>query len=106
MKKLTTLILIALISIISFGAVKDTTKQIESKIGYFVVVTHNNKYTIIKTESLTEVYTIAETVFPGNCIQLEKELKNTLYFDIYTAEKGIYVEKKRINKKGKFRRIK
>jgi hypothetical protein len=76
------------------------------KTGYLVVITKDCKYSAIKTESLTEVYTLAETVFPGNCLQVEKVLKTSPYFDIYNSEKGIYIEKKRITKNGKYRRLK
>ena len=78
----------------------------ETKIGYWIVVTDGKKNTVIKTENLLEVYTIAETVFPTNCIEFEKELKNAPYFEVNSYSKGIYIEKKRINKNGKYRRIK
>ena len=78
----------------------------ETKIGYWIVVTDGKKNTVIKTENLLEVYTIAETVFPTNCIEFEKELKNAPYFEVNSYSKGIYVEKKMINKNGKYRRTK
>jgi len=78
----------------------------ETKIGYWIVVTDGKKNTVIKTESIVEVYAISGVVFPWNCVNFEKELSKSPYFQMYNYDKGFYVEKKIINKNGKYRRTK
>lgn len=108
-----------LISILAFlvlsGAITDTfaskpdncaKKDSASKIGYLIVVEQGNKLTKFKSESLVEVYSIAEMVFPQNCISFEKELSKSPYFEISNANKYLYVERKIMSKTGKFKRAK
>lgn len=75
-------------------------------IGYLVVTDTAGKIEAKKALKLVEVYTIAELVFPNNCVNFEKELQKSPYFELRSREKSVYIEKKRINKHGKFRRLK
>lgn len=101
--------------VVSFWAIPDTfaskpdnsaKKDSASKIGYLVVVEQGNKFTKFKTESLVEVYSIAEMVFPQNCISFEKELSKSPYFEISNANKYLYVERKIVGKRGNLKRAK
>ena len=88
----------AQISIISFGSIKDTSKQKELKYSYLIATKNGNLHTKTKTKSIAEVYTMAEVVLPGNCIDFKNHFKYQKYFEIRTDKKEIYIEKKKLKK--------
>lgn len=76
-------------------------------IGYHVVIQKNGKFQKpLNTESLAEVYAYINVYFPDFCADIETELKKSPVFIQETFKNQIYVEKKRITKTGKYKRIK
>ena len=76
------------------------------KTGYLVAVTsHTEGLQITKTRQLTEVYALSEIHFPGNCVDFGQELRHSVYYIIENQHKGFFVEVKKINKKGKYKRL-
>lgn len=76
-------------------------------IGYYVVIQKNGKFKPpLKTKSLAEVYAFIQVSFPDFCADIESELKHSPVFIHETFKNQIYVEKKRITKAGKYKRIK
>jgi hypothetical protein len=69
-------------------------KTDSSKTGYYVVIDYGKEIEKVKTISLAEVYALAEQVVPGNCINIEKQLKKTKQpsFEMYVGDTGIYIE--------------
>lgn len=92
--------LILLLIIISMSAY--------SRTGYWIVISHNRETKIVKTEKLVEVYTLLALYFPGNCIEVEKELDSGRWplFEIRNGSTELYIEKREIDKKGNYKRIK
>lgn len=75
-------------------------------IGYWIVTYDTeNGFKRIPTFELVDVYTVAETMFPSNCIDFKKELKEHIYVEIEVYGKAFYVEVKKINRNGKFRSL-
>lgn len=74
--------------------------------GYWIV-TYNTEegYKTTPTVDIVDVYTIAETYFPGNCINFEKQLKESIFTELEVNGKSVYVEVKRINHKGKLKKL-
>lgn len=87
-----TLSLLTLIVLITISAVAKPQQQL----GYFICIDSGTKYAIEKTTDIVEVYAIMEICFPGNCIELEKQLYRTEkpVFEMYVGDLGIYVELK------------
>lgn len=83
-------------------------KQKDSiNIGYHVVIQKNGRFEPpFKTKSLAEVYAFIQVSFPDFCADIESELKHSPVFIQETFKNQIYVEKKRITKSGKYKRIK
>ena len=76
-------------------------------IGYYVVIEKNGKFEPpLKTQSLAEVYAFIQVYFPDFCAELENELKESPVFIQETFKNQIYVEKKQLTKKGKYKRLK
>ena len=76
-------------------------------IGYHVVIQKNGKFQKpLNTESIVEVYAYINVYFPDFCADIESELKHSPVFIQETFKNQIYVEKKRITKAGKYKRIK
>lgn len=78
------------------------------KIGYLVSseTEVRKKPNIKKTENVELVNSIVNNYFVDLNFKVEKNMKNTNWFIIETDNKTVYVERKKINKKGKYRRIK
>ena len=76
----------------------------KDSIGYWVVC-NGTETTVYKCKTIEKATEILKTYFPDNCISLEKELKHSNYFRIETEIKCYYIEKKRINKRGKYRKL-
>lgn len=73
--------------------------------GYYIVLRTDTIPVKIETKEIVEVYTVAALAIPENCINFEKLFDETLYFRYTTQKCDFYVEKKRINKRGKYKRI-
>lgn len=94
-----------LLIVFVLGMALSALSQQPANIGYKVVYAINGKTERpVKTQSLPEVYAIAETCMPGNCINFEKELQKNPFFDMGNFNRSFYVEIRRI-KNGKFRRM-
>ena len=78
------------------------------KTGYLVatVTEWGKKPNVKKTENVELVNRIVNNYFVDLNFKVENEMKSTNRFIIETDLKTVYVERKRINKKGKYRRIK
>ena len=78
------------------------------KTGYLVatVTEWGKKPSVKKTQNVELVNRIVNNYFVDLNFKVENEMKKTNRFIIQTDQKTIYVERKRINKKGKYRRIK
>ena len=76
------------------------------KVGYLIVIDNGKKLEVIKTTELVEVYAAAEIVSPGNCINFENELNKSPFIEIRSGNKSVYIEKKKVGKNGKLKRIK
>lgn len=75
-------------------------------IGYWIVTYDaENGYKPTGTTEIVDVYVIAEQYFPGNCIDFEKQLKESVFFQIESDSKVFYVEVKKIKFNGKFKRL-
>lgn len=78
-------------------------KKIET--GYLVCITGTGKTNCKQVLKLETAIEIVELHFPGSNIDFKKELKHSRYFQVLTENKGIYLEKKRISARGRYRRI-
>ena len=99
MKTLLTTILIAL-----------TLSVAAQEHGYLACTTGSTEIVCKKVQKIETVQEIFEFHYPGYCIDIEKEMKHSNYFEIITENRGIYIEKKRLKRKKngkiKYRRIK
>lgn len=81
----------------------NTGKKLPLTIGYLVAIeSKHEKLEIIRTLDLVDVYTLSEIHFPGNCIDFEKELQQSVFYELHSRSKTFYVELKRINNNGRF----
>ena len=87
-----TLSLLTLIVLMTISAVAKPQQQL----GYLVCIDTGKDLVIEKTTELAEVYAIMENVFPGNCINVEKQLYRTEkpVFEMSSGYLAIYVELK------------
>lgn len=76
------------------------------KIGYYVFIKKGIDISEAKTESLDSVYLLIEEKYAGACFNIELELSESPCFQFLAFKKEIYVEKMRINKRGKYKRLK
>ena len=78
------------------------------EVGYLVatMTESERKPNIKKTEKVEMVNRIVNNYFVDLNFKVETEMKNCNMFLIGTEKKTVYIERKRINKKGKYRRIK
>jgi len=79
--------------------------QGQTQYGYFIAIETNNKTTIRKTKSLQTLKTIISEYYPKSEIDLKEMFSGTVYFEIGNSNKRFYVEKKKINKRGKYRKL-
>lgn len=96
------LIIVILLIALFPKAAQSADKQ---QIGYLVCINSGAKHAIEKTTEIAEVYAIMELCFPGNCIQIEKQLYRTEIpvFEMYVGDMGVYIELKivkRVKKNG------
>ena len=78
------------------------------KTGYIVATfpEWGKKPSVKKTQNVELVNRIVNNYFVDLNFKVENEMKKTNRFIIQTDQKTVYVERKRINKKGKYRRFK
>ena len=82
------------------------TAKTSLKIGYYVFVMKCGKVSELKTESLAEATIFIGLFYTDFCEDLNYQFQFTPYVRILALEKEIYVEKMRITKKGKYKRLK
>jgi hypothetical protein len=99
MKKLITILLLLL-------TIAVTAKDYE--IGYLIVVYENfgNGSTVKRTKDITIAECLLKEKFPNINLDLQHELNYSRYVEIENEETTFYIEVRRINKNGKYRRIK
>jgi hypothetical protein len=99
MKKLITILLLML-------TITVTAKDYE--IGYLIVVYENfgNGSTVKRTKDITIAECLLKEKFPNINLDLQHELNYSRYVEIENEETTFYIEVRRINKNGKYRRIK
>ena len=90
---------------------KSKSQQIEMsknslKIGYFVLVKKSCHVTELKTQSLTDAEKFIHLFYPEFCENLEYQFQFSPYYSVLAYQKEIYIEKMRITKCGKYKRIK
>ena len=83
-------------------------RQSDVKTGYFVAVVTGwgEKPTVKKTQKPDLVNSIVGNYFTDLNFNVLVHMNNSNRFIIETDTKTLYIEKKRINKNGKYRRIK
>jgi hypothetical protein len=74
-------------------------------VGYHVFYQTGKKLEQVKTTELVEVLTLAQLIIPGNCIDIAKGLTKQPFFYAEFSGRTFYVEIKKINKRGKYRRM-
>jgi hypothetical protein len=75
-------------------------------IGYWIVTYDTeNGYKPTGTTEILDVYVIAEQYFPGNCIDFDKQLKESVFFKFESDSKVFYVEVRKVKHNGKFKRL-
>jgi hypothetical protein len=80
--------------------------SLPSALGFLVAIDNpGERLQLVKTTSLTEVYALSEINFPGNCIAWEKELGKSVFYQIESRNRCFYVELKKVNKNGKYRKV-
>jgi len=77
----------------------------DHKIGYLVATTGTERIKIHKVKTIEQATEIFKIMFDTDCVTLEKQLKYSDYFQILSENKGFYIERKIITKKGRYRRI-
>jgi hypothetical protein len=81
--------------------------EAQDSIGYYVSYRSvEDGITHLKTTSLAEVLTIVDLIYPNHCFNVKAVVKKEPYLFIDTYNKGVYIEMKRINKRGKYKRFK
>jgi len=80
----------------------------QEKLGYMIVITTNNRIeSPVKTEKINNAQKLLDSNIPNTCIKLSDELSGwPPYFYIEKGNKTFYIEKKWINKRGKYKTLK
>lgn len=104
MKTIITVLLILIAFTVSARKYKDY------KIGYYIVIENSdNKKQVVKTENITEVAVLLQNTINWvdvNTMNLEAILEYKRYIELEDDKSYFYGEVKRINKRGKYKRIK
>lgn len=74
--------------------------------GYYVYVKKCGKIAELKTESIDQVYLFVNLYYPDFCADFFTILQKSPYYRENCYRREIYVEKMRIVKNGKYKRIK
>ena len=74
--------------------------------GFYVYVQKCGEVAELKTTDLSEAQLLIRSFYPYFCEDLEYEFQYTPFYRVNCFEKEIYIEKMRITKKGKYKRIK
>ncbi len=83
--------------------------EAQDSIGYYVSYRSAEEgITHLNTTSLAEVLIIVDLIYPNHCfnIDIEDIIKKEPYLLLDTGNKGVYVQMMKINKRGKYKRIK
>ncbi|HSW67284.1 MAG TPA: hypothetical protein VLH16_01750 [Bacteroidales bacterium] len=100
----TKIMLLTICCLLLAAASAKTTGKI--KIGYLVAIDNpGERLNLIKTTDLADVYALSEVQFPNNCIDWGKELQKSVFYQLESRNRSFYVEVKRINRNGKYRRM-
>ena len=75
-------------------------------IGYYVFIKKCDSIHRLETGSIAEVYAFIHVAYPDFCADLNYILEKSPYYRENCFEREIYVEKMRINKKWKYKRLK
>ena len=95
-----TLLLIMMICLSMF-----LSAQSEFKYCYLVVIEFDNNITVRKATDTIQLKTIVLEYYPNSQINVSEMFGSSVYFRIENNNKRFYVEKKRINKRGKLRKL-
>ena len=76
------------------------------KIGFYVYVQKCGEVSELKTESIEQVYLFVNLYYSDFCADLDYILQKSPYYRENCYQREIYVEKMRITKNGKYKRIK
>ena len=98
--KMKNLIIVPFLFLVVFSSA-----QKMQKTGYLVVVTIEGKTTCKKTDKITTVEAIISNYFPEISTGFIKMLKTSKHIQITTQSIELYIEKKRITKHNKYRRL-
>lgn len=99
------ILLICLVAL--FQPVFSHEKQKDStNIGYYVYVQKCGKIAELKTESIDHVYLFVNLYYPDFCADFFTILQKSPYYRENCYRREIYVEKMKITKNGKYKRIK
>lgn len=75
-------------------------------IGYYVFIKKCDSIHRLETGSIAEVYAFIHVAFPDFCADLIFITERSLFYHEYCFKREIYVEKKQVTKKGKYKRLK
>ena len=75
------------------------------EIGFYVCVQKCGEVSELKTESIEQVYILINLYFTDFCADIEYILQKSPYYRENCYQREIYVEKMRITKSGKYKRI-
>ena len=75
------------------------------EIGFYVYVQKCGEVYELKTESIEQVYIFINLYFTDFCADIEYILQKSPYYRENCYQREIYVEKMRITKSGKYKRI-
>lgn len=82
------------------------TSKNEQKTGYYVLIKKCSDISELKTESIYEAEKFIQSFYPEFCENLEYQFRFSPYYRVLAFEKEIYIEKMKITKSGKYKRIK
>ena len=72
---------------------------------YLIVIEFDNNITVRKANDTIQLKTIVLEHYPKSKISLTEIMGGSVYFEISNYKKRFYVEKKRITKRGKYRKL-
>ena len=75
-------------------------------IGYYVFIKKCDSIYRLETQSIAEVYAFINVAFPDFCSDLIYITERSLFYHEFCFKREIYVEKKQVTKKGKYKRLK
>lgn len=83
---------------------KPNTPEIE--IGYRIAIEiGNNKPVIRKVRSKENLKKVVDSYYPKSDIDISEFMKGSVYFEVRRNQRSFHVQTMRVNKKGKFRKL-